>query len=97
TIGVCAAVYRRLFVLKIGTSLLDVGCACAFWPVLVAEREPHSQRNIVGVDNRLDAVHLSQNLAALMHHQDLTFLQLDLLSPQFVEELGTFDTVTAIH
>jgi hypothetical protein len=49
------------------------------------------------VDNRLDAVHLSQHLAALTHHQDLTFLQLDLVSPQFVEEVGTFDTVTAIH
>jgi hypothetical protein len=49
------------------------------------------------VDNRLDAVHLSQHLAALTHHQDLTFLQLDLVSPQFVEEVRTFDTVTAIH
>jgi 2-polyprenyl-3-methyl-5-hydroxy-6-metoxy-1,4-benzoquinol methylase len=49
------------------------------------------------VDNRLDAVQLSQHLAKLTHHQDLTFLQLDLLSPQFVEEVGTFDTVTAIH
>ena len=36
-------------------------------------------------------------MAALTHHQDLTFLQLDLVSPQFVEEVGTFDTVTAIH
>jgi hypothetical protein len=49
------------------------------------------------VDNRLDDVHLSQHLATLTHHQDLTFLQLDLVSPQFVEEVGTFDTVTAIH
>jgi hypothetical protein len=97
TIGACATIYRRLFELKVGVSLLDVGCACAFWPVLVAEREPHTQSSIVGVDSRLDAIHLSQNMAALTHHQDLTFLQLDLLSPHFVAEVGTFDTVTAIH
>ena len=36
-------------------------------------------------------------MASLTHHQDLTFLQLDLLSPPFVEEVGTLDTVTAIH
>ncbi len=95
TIGACATVYRRLFSLKVGISLLDVGCACAFWPVLAAEREPDG--SIVGVDNRLDAIHLSQHMATLIDKPDLTFLQLDLLSPQFVEELGTFDTVTAIH
>ena len=65
--------------------------------MLVAQREPIAQKSIVGVDNRLDAIHLSQHMAALTHHQDLIFLQLDLLSPQFVEEVGTFDTVTAIH
>jgi 2-polyprenyl-3-methyl-5-hydroxy-6-metoxy-1,4-benzoquinol methylase len=97
TIGACATVYRRLFALKVGVSLLDVGCAFAFWPVLVAEREPHAQGKIVGGDNRLDAVHLSQHMAALTRHQDLTFLQLALVSPQFVEEVGTFDTVTAVH
>jgi hypothetical protein len=97
TIGACAAVYRRHFALKVGASLLDVGRTCAFWPALVAEREPYAQGNIVGVDNRLDAIHLSQHMAALTHHQDLTFLQIDLVSPQFVEEVGTFDTVIAIH
>jgi SAM-dependent methyltransferase len=97
TIGACATIYRRLFELKVGASLLDVGCACAFWPVLVADREPYAESSIVGVDSRLDAIHLSQNMAILTQHQNLTFLQLDLLGPQFVEEVGTFDTVTAIH
>src|SRR5262249_39453919 len=36
TIGACETIYCRLFELKVGTSLLDVGCACAFWPVLIA-------------------------------------------------------------
>jgi hypothetical protein len=97
TIGACATIYRRLLELKVGTSLLDVGCACAFWPVLVAERDPNAESSIVGVDSRLDAIHLSQNMAILTQHHDLTFLQLDLLIPQFVAEVGTFDTVTAIH
>lgn len=97
TIGASATIYRRLFSLKMEVSLLDVGCACAFWPVLVAEREPEARGKIVGVDNRLNAIHISQHMAALTGKHDLTFLQLDLLSPQFVEELGTFDTVTAIH
>jgi hypothetical protein len=52
---------------------------------------------IGGVDNRLDAVHFLQYMAVLTHHQNLTFLQLDLLSPLFIEEVGTFDPVTAIH
>jgi hypothetical protein len=97
TIGACATVYRRLFSLKVGSSLLDVGCACAFWPVLAAERELGACGSIVGVDTRLDAVHLSQHLAMLVDKPDLTFLQLDLLSPQFIEKLHPFDTVTAIH
>ena len=97
TIGTCATVYRRLFSLKVGTSLLDVGCACAFWPVLVAERDSETHGRIVGVDNRLDAIHLSQNMATLTGKYDLTFVQLDLLSSQFAKELGAFDTVTAIH
>jgi len=97
TIGACATVYRRLFSLKIGAGLLDVGCACAFWPVLVAERDPDAYGSIVGVDNRLDAIHLSQHMAALIDKPYLRFLQLDLLSPQFIEKLHPFDTVTAIH
>ncbi|MEO8971774.1 MAG: class I SAM-dependent methyltransferase [Ktedonobacteraceae bacterium] len=97
TIGASATIYRRLFSLKVGISLLDVGCACAFWPVLVAERNPDASDRIVGVDNRLTAIHLSQHMATLIDKHNLTFLQLDLLSPQFVEKLGTFDTVTAIH
>lgn len=97
TIGASATIYRRLFTLKVEMSLLDVGCACAFWPVLVAERNQDISERIVGVDNRLTAIHLSQHMATHIDQHNLTFLQLDLLSPQFVEKLGTFDTVTAIH
>ena len=65
--------------------------------MFVADRKPIAQKSIVGVVHRLDAVHLSQHMEALAHCQDLTFLQLDLLSPLFFEEVGTFDKVTAIN
>jgi ubiquinone/menaquinone biosynthesis C-methylase UbiE len=96
TIGAAAMVYRRLLSLKVGSSLLDVGCACAFWPVLVAEREPMAHGRIIGVDNRLDAINLSTNLAKQVGMHDLEFVQIDVLTPEFAK-LGTFDTVTTIH
>ena len=91
-----AHIYRYLFAQKAGTSLLDVGCACAFWPLLVAEQEKGKHERIVGVDNRQDAITLSRNMASLAHIHDVEFIQSDLLSPEFTQ-LGHFDTVTAIH
>ncbi len=91
-----ANIYHHLFSLKAGKSLLDVGCACAFWPLLVAEREKGNHGRIVGVDNRQDAIVLSQNMASLAGIKNVEFQQLDLLSPEFTK-VGTFDTVTAIH
>lgn len=90
-----AYIYHRLFVLKVGSSLLDVGCACAFWPILVAERANGTYQRIVGVDNRADAIALSNNLAASVNMTHLEFIQDDLLAPAFTN-VGTFDTVTAI-
>src|SRR5450759_1720887 len=43
-----AHIYHRLLQLKVGTSLLDVGCACAFWPVLAAEYAQTTGERIVG-------------------------------------------------
>jgi ubiquinone/menaquinone biosynthesis C-methylase UbiE len=96
TIGASAIVYRRLLSLTVGSSLLDVGCACAFWPILAAEREPLPHGRIIGVDNRRDAINLSTNLAKQVGMHDLEFVQSDVLTSEFVE-LGIFDTVTSIH
>jgi len=96
SIAAFASIYRRLLSLKVGSSLLDVGCAIAFWPILLAEREPESWSRIVGVDSRRDAINLSTNLARLNDITKLEFLQTDLLASEFLE-LGVFDTVTAIH
>jgi SAM-dependent methyltransferase len=91
-----AQIYRRLLSLKLGDSLLDVGCACAFWPILVAEQEKESRGRIMGIDNRREAITLSDNLAACMGINHLEFLQRDVTTTAF-PDIGTFDTVTAIH
>ena len=91
-----ASLYRHLFSLLVGESLLDVGCACAFWPVLVAERDLPYHRKITGVDNRQDALHLSMQLATDVGLSHLEFLLADVLTPTF-SHLGSFDTVTALH
>lgn len=91
-----AGIYRNLFSHLIGSSLLDVGCACAFWPVLVAEQYQHMQ-NIVGADNRQEAINLSNQLASYTRSQNiLRFVLADVLQAEF-PKVGMFDTVTAIH
>lgn len=89
-----AHIYQRLLELQTGTTLLDVGCACAFWPLLATTSK--KLERIVGVDNRLDAINLSQQLARLADINNTDFTLADVLSPRFYE-LGKFDTVTAIH
>lgn len=96
TISAFASIYRRLLSLRVGSSLLDVGCACAFWPVLLAQSQQDKLERIVGVDNRRDAITLSEHLAVLTQVPDLQLIQADLFTDDFAQ-LGTFDTVTAIH
>lgn len=90
-----AHIYHRLLELKVGKSLLDVGCACAFWPVLAAEHAQTDDERIVGVDSRRDAIAISNNLAAATNITHLEFIQADLMTQEFMQ-LGKFDTVTAI-
>lgn len=89
-----AAIYRRIFELVSGRSLLDVGCSFGFFPVLMAERD--QSMHIVGSDVSLDAISFSTTLAAATEVQSTTFHQIDVLSHDF-PKLGHFDTVTAIH
>lgn len=91
-----AYIYRRLFDLKVGSSLLDVGCACAFWPLLVAERTSSKGGTIIGIDNRDAAINLSCQLATVANIRNVEFIKSDVLTDDFLQ-LGTFDTVTAIH
>ncbi|MBE3566980.1 MAG: class I SAM-dependent methyltransferase [Thermogemmatispora sp.] len=97
TIASFAAIYRRLFSLLQGNSLLDVGCACAYWPLLVAKGGHCLPGPIVAVDRRVEALRLSALLAETLGlAAQLRFEQQDLCQPAFLR-LGQFDTVTAIH
>ena len=89
-----AAIYRRIFQLVIGQSLLDVGCSFGFFPVLMAERD-HSM-HIVGSDVSQDAIGFSIRLANATDVKNISFHQIDVLSEDFPKP-GHFDTVTAIH
>ncbi len=91
-----AAIYQRLLALRVGSELLDVGCACAFWPILAAQVSDIQYQRIVGVDNRQDAINLSNQLAILTQTNTVNFVLMDVLDTKFLA-LGTFDTVTAIH
>jgi SAM-dependent methyltransferase len=93
-IGPFSAIYKRIFELFMGQSLLDVGCSFGFLPVLLAERYP--QVSITGCDNNPDAITFSTNLAAATNAHSVTFKWLDVLAEDFPKS-GKFDTVTAIH
>jgi SAM-dependent methyltransferase len=93
-IGPFAAIYRRIFELITGQSLLDVGCSFGFFPVLVGERAP--ELHITGCDISTDAIGFSSLLASTLKAKNITFSQKDVLSEDFLK-LGRFDTVTAIH
>jgi SAM-dependent methyltransferase len=89
-----AAVYRRIIEYATGASLLDVGTSLGFLPMLVAERHPNM--TVVGCDNRQDAISCAIDLTAANGTRRVNFLLKDVLSKWF-PEVGTFDTVTAVH
>ncbi len=89
-----AAIYQRVFDLYTGQSFLDVGCSFGFLPVLMAEHVPDVP--IVGCDNNSDAIDLSTDLAEVSGVRHVSFTLQDVLNATILD-LGTFDTVTAIH
>jgi 2-polyprenyl-3-methyl-5-hydroxy-6-metoxy-1,4-benzoquinol methylase len=89
-----AAIYRRIYELYVGQSLLDVGCSFGFLPVLMAEHG--LAEHITGCDNNPDAVGFSTDLAASTGVQHVTFTLRDVLARNFAC-IGHYDTVTAIH
>lgn len=89
-----AAVYRRIIEYTTGASVLDVGTSLGFLPVLVAERNP--SLTVVGCDDRQDAISCATDLAAANGTHRVTFVVKDVLSKEF-PEVGTFDTVMAVH
>lgn len=89
-----ATIYRRVFDLYTGQSVLDVGSSFGFLPVLMAERVPDIC--IMGCDNNPDAIGFSTDLAEVSGVGHVTFTLQDVLNATILG-LGTFDTVIAVH
>ena len=89
-----ATIDRRIFDLYTGQSFLDVGCSFGFLPVLMAERVPDIR--ILGCDNNPDAIGFSTDLAEVSGVGHVTFTLQDVLNATILD-LGTFDTVVAVH
>jgi SAM-dependent methyltransferase len=93
-IGSFAAIYRRVFDLFRGPRVLDVGCSFGFLPVLLAEQHP--VWTVIGCDKNPDAIAMSTQLATAHDVSSVAFRCADVLSPT-LGELGSFETVTALH
>jgi len=95
TIGMFATLYQRVLELRVGPRFLDAGCASGFLPLLVAERIPFLTE-VVGIDIDRASFEVAADLAVEKHLELVRFAQADLLSEDF-SNLGTFDTVVALH
>jgi len=95
TISAFAAVYRRVFQLRVGERFLDAGCSFGFLPLLIAERFPFLKQ-VVGIDIETESFPLVRALAEEQQLSQVQFTQADLLAEHF-PSLGMFDTVTALH
>ena len=87
-------IYRRIFKLYTGRSLLDVGCSFGFLSVLLAERMPEAL--LMGCDANPNAIRFSTDLAEITGTSHVTFTVQDLLDETFLRR-GPFETVTALH
>lgn len=94
SIGSFATQYKRICELCVGSTFLDAGCESGFLPLLIAERIPFMEK-VVGVDIRPDMFEVVRELAGQRRLTNVQFVQADLLANDF-DELGQFDTVTAI-
>lgn len=89
-----AVIYRRVFDLFAGQSLLDVGTSFGFLPILMAACFPGAY--CTGCDSNPDAIAFAIDLAEATSTQHALFRLQDLCAADF-PDFGTFDTVTAIH
>ncbi len=95
TIRNFAAVYRRVFDLRIGERFLDAGCSFGFLPLLMTERFPFL-KDVVGLDIETDSFPTVRAIAQQHQQHQVRFLQADLPADEVVA-LGHFETVSAIH
>jgi hypothetical protein len=95
TIHAFAAVYQRVFQLRVGERFLDAGCSFGFLPLLIAEHFPFLAE-VVGLDIETESFPTVCAIAEEQQLNHVRFLQADLLA-EHVSALGNYDTVTAIH
>jgi len=95
TIHTFAAVYRRVFQLRVGERFLDAGCSFGFLPLLIAEHFPYLDQ-VVGIDIEAGSFPIVRAIAEEQQLKHVHFTQADLLADDFAS-LGVFDTVTALH
>jgi SAM-dependent methyltransferase len=90
-----ALLYRRVHDLLVGDTFLDAGCSFGFLPLLIATHFPFLT-DVVGIDIQ-DAPFTTTRVVAEEHAlNNVRFLQADLLADTF-DNIGEFDTVTALH
>ncbi len=89
-----AIIYRRVLKLGIGTTFLDVGTSLGFLPILTAELV--NALAITACDSRPEVLNCAADLAATTKNDRIHFLVRDVLQPDF-QQLGQFDTVSAVH
>lgn len=101
------AIYRQLCHLVRGQTLLDAGTCFGFLPLLLGRQAnpptgslpallPAPLVKIVGCDLDAALVNLASAYAAHERLDQVAFVIADILADE-VEQIGTFDTVTAIH
>ncbi len=95
TIHTFAALYRRVFQLRVGERFLDAGCSFGFLPLLIAERFPYLDQ-VVGIDIETETFPIVRAIAEEQQLKHVHFTQADLLAGDCAS-LGVFDTVTALH
>ncbi|GAC1403297.1 MAG: hypothetical protein NVSMB49_20520 [Ktedonobacteraceae bacterium] len=95
TLHTFAMLYRHVYDLHVGKSVLDAGCSSGFLPLLLADRAP-SLSKVVGIDIRPQPFAAARELAQEHNLKNIQFIQADLLDNAFCT-LGSFDTVTLLH
>ena len=95
TAEIFTALYRRVFELLVGESILDAGCSFGFLPLLIGEHLP-SLKKVVGIDIEADPFSVVRTIAEERSVKNVSFLQADLLVDNSTV-LGCFDTITLLH
>ncbi len=94
-VEVFATLYRRVYELHVGESLLDAGCSFGFLPLVIAEQIP-ALTKVVGVDMHTEPFSVTRAIAEERHLKSVQFAQADLLADE-IGAMSSFDMVTVLH